>query len=282
MTNPASPPRTSNAPLPLRLADVAGEAALLAGGGAAILLQLAHPAVGRGVARHSDFTGRPLDRLFGTLDYVYTVAFGDEQMVAFVVRGVNRAHAPVHDRASTPGYNAFDPQLQLWVAATLYHAAMQVHDRLLGRLDAESAEAVYRDYAALGARLQMPVEHWPADRAEFERYWHEALAGLRATPESAAVVTSLLNPRTLPVPLRGAMPLIRLLSIGLLPASVRELHELPWGAREQARFDRTLALVRVAYRRMPRRLRHLPRDRALARVRRAMREQPAPRPARAG
>ncbi len=242
----------------------------MAGGGAAILLQLAHPAVGRGVARHSDFTGRPLDRLFGTLDYVYAVAFGDQEMVDFVVRGVNRAHGPVHDRTSTPGYNAFDPQLQLWVAATLYYAAMQVQERLRGPLDAESAEAVYRDYAALGARLQMPLEHWPADRVAFERYWNEAVGGLQATAESAAVIESLLHPRTLPRPLRGAMPLIRLLSTGLLPASVRELHDLPWGGRQQARFDRTIAVLRVLYPRLPRRLRHLPRDRALARVRRAM------------
>lgn len=245
----------------------------MAGGGAAILLQLAHPAVARGVARHSDFSGRPLDRLLGTLDYVYTVAFGDEQMVRFVARGVNRAHGPVHDRESTPGYNAFDPQLQLWVAATLYYAATRVQEELLGPLDAESADAVYRDYAMLGASLQMPVGLWPADRAAFDRYWQETVARLQGTAESAAVIEALLHPRTLPVPLRGAMPLIRLLSIGLLPPRVRELHTLPWGAREQARFDRTLALARAVYPRMPRRLRHLARDRALGRVRRAMLQQ---------
>ncbi|AMB58454.1 oxygenase MpaB family protein [Microterricola viridarii] len=275
MPTPAQPPHPATAAAPLRLADVAGEAALLAGGGAAILLQLAHPAVGRGVARHSDFTGRPLDRLFGTLDYVYTVAFGDQAMVDFVVRGVNRAHGPVHDRESTPGYNAFDPRLQLWVAATLYYAAMQVQEHLLRPLDAASGEAVYRDYAALGARLQMPVEHWPADREAFEQYWGDALAALQATPESAAVIASLLNPRTLPVAFRGAMPLIRLLSIGMLPVSVRELHDLPWDARQQARFERTLAVVRALYPRLPRRLRHLPRDRALARVRRKIARQGA-------
>jgi uncharacterized protein (DUF2236 family) len=46
---------------------VAREGALLAGGARAILLQIAHPAVGRGVAEHSDFAGRPLDRLRATL-----------------------------------------------------------------------------------------------------------------------------------------------------------------------------------------------------------------------
>jgi uncharacterized protein (DUF2236 family) len=55
---------------------VAREGALLAGGARAILLQVAHPAVGRGVAEHSDFATRPLDRLRTTLTYVYCVTFG--------------------------------------------------------------------------------------------------------------------------------------------------------------------------------------------------------------
>jgi uncharacterized protein (DUF2236 family) len=54
----------------LRLTDVAREGVLLAGGARAILLQLANPAVGRGVARHSDFASNPLQRLRNTLSYV--------------------------------------------------------------------------------------------------------------------------------------------------------------------------------------------------------------------
>lgn len=254
----------------LRLKDVASEAVLLAGGGAAILLQLANPAVARGVAHHSDFVNRPLDRLFGTLDYVYTVAFGDEAMVASVVRSVNRAHGPVHDRESAQGYNAFDPQLQLWVASTLYYAALQVQERISGPLDDRAAEAIYRDYAALGTRLQMPAEIWPADRAKFEEYWQAAVMELEATAESRAVVQSLFRPTNIPAIARLAMPLIRLVSTGFLPPQVRELHGLPWSARRQARFDRVLRTTRYVYPKLPRRLRHLPRDLSLARVQRRL------------
>ncbi len=269
---------TTPTQLPLRLSDVAGEAALLGGGGAAILLQLAHPAVARGVARHSDFVERPLDRLFGTLDYVYTVAFGDEQMVASVVRRVNRAHGPVHDKHSAhdkrsdAAYNAVDPELQLWVAATLYYAAMQVQDRLLGSLDEASAEAVYLDYAALGARLQMPAELWPADRDAFESYWEGMLAQLEPSHDSRTVVQALLYPRTVPFAARAAMPLIRLVSTGLLPPAVRALHGLHWDARRQLRFDRVFRVTRFVYPRLPRTVRVWPRERSLARVRRTMSE----------
>ena len=51
----------------LGIRDLAPESVLVLAGGRAILLQLANPAVGHGVAGHSDFASRPLDRLTGTL-----------------------------------------------------------------------------------------------------------------------------------------------------------------------------------------------------------------------
>ena len=56
--------------VPTTLRDVSNEAVLLAGGARAILLQIAMPAVGHGVARHSDFGADPLRRLRNTLTYL--------------------------------------------------------------------------------------------------------------------------------------------------------------------------------------------------------------------
>ena len=92
------------------IADLGAEAILLAGAGRAILLQLAEPGVGRGVAEHSTFTDRPINRLKGTLTYVYAVVYGTDEQVKEVRRRVNRAHAPVRRAADdeSPGYNAYD------------------------------------------------------------------------------------------------------------------------------------------------------------------------------
>ena len=142
---------------------VAREGALLAGGARAILLQIAHPAVGRGVAEHSDFAGRPLDRLRATLTYVYCVTFGTPEEMEAVAAMVNAAHRKV----TGAGYRASDPQLQLWVAATLYDTAILVYEELFGPQDAAVADRVYEQYAVLGTALQVPSELWPADRAAF-------------------------------------------------------------------------------------------------------------------
>ena len=270
-----SPSRRSH-PRPARprgIRDVAAESVLIAGGGRAILLQIANPAVGHGVAAHSDFASRPLDRLQNTLRYVYTVVFGTAEQARDAARSVARAHAPVHvdGSAEHPGYSAFDPQLQLWVAATLYDSAIDMHERIYGPLDDASAERVYREYAVLGTALQVPEGLWPADRAAFRRYWNEQLQLLRTDESTRRVAQALLHPRVAPLWLKLAMPIARLATAGLLPPRVREAFELNWSAARQRRFDALLGVVRAVYPRLPRALRQLPRDLALREAARASR-----------
>ena len=243
-----------------RIQDIAPESVLVLAGGRAILLQLANPAVGHGVARHSDFAARPLDRLNGTLAYVYAVTCGTIDDRAAAVRRVAAAHRPVHGPAgsSSPAYNAFDPQLQLWVAATLYESATRMHDLVFGPLADDDAEAVYRDYGVLGTALQVPPELWPADREAFDAYWRREVAALSTDATTRAVADQLLHPRSGPFWLRPAMPLARLLTTGLLEPGERALFELPFPRGRQRRFERVVCLIRLIYPRLPRRLRHAP------------------------
>jgi uncharacterized protein (DUF2236 family) len=82
------------------LYDIGAESVLLLGAGRSILLQVADPAIGHGVAEHSDFARRPLDRLRATMTYVYAVVYGSEEQLA-VRRKVNRAHATVRRPANS-------------------------------------------------------------------------------------------------------------------------------------------------------------------------------------
>jgi len=250
------------------LADIGAEAVLLAGAGRAVLLQIADPAVGRGVAEHSDFGERPLERLAATMGYVYAVVYGSEEQFAAMRRAVNRAHAPVRRQpdGASAGYNAFDPESQLWVVATLYNTAVDVYERVYGTLDAGTADRVYREYARIGTALQLPAEFWPADRAAFAEYWNERLAGLAPAPEAVRVARDLLHPAVGPVWLRLVMPVARLLTAGLLPESLRAEYGLPWGPRRQRRFEALIRVLGVVYPRLPRRIRHRPRDYYLGRI----------------
>lgn len=265
--------------LPVRgLADVACESVLVAGGGCAILLQLANPGVGHGVAEHSDFSARPLNRLTATLTYIYAVVYGTADELAFVRRRVNRAHARVHDDGTgDPAYDAYDPALQLWVAATLYRTATDLHERLFGPFEEAVGERIYQEYAALGTSLQMPAELWPADRTAFEHYWSQQLRTLWVDDAARTVATVLLHSRTMPWPLRPAMPLVRLVTAGLLDPPLRDQFGLPWSARRQRRFDRLIRFTGAAVPRLPARVRHALRDHYLRGLRREIRAEPARR-----
>jgi uncharacterized protein (DUF2236 family) len=240
------------------MAEFGAEGILLAGAGRALLLQLADPAVGRGVDEHSTFVGRPVNRLKGTLTYVYAIVYGTDEQVNEVRRRVNRAHVPVRrdDNEASPGYNAFDPELQLWVVATLYDTAITIIEKIYGPLDDESADAMYRDYARIGTALQLPPDMWPKDRAAFSRYWDGRISNLRAEDSGIRVGRGLLYPQHTALWYRAIMPPARFLTAGLLPDQLRQDFGLPWSGGHERRFNRTMRVLAVVYPRFPRRIRH--------------------------
>lgn len=245
---------------PLTMVGLAREAIVLAGAGAAILLQVAHRPVGAGVARHSDFARDPLRRLRHTLQYVYATALPEAAGAREAVAGwVRAAHRPVAgtDRRGR-AYSAADPQAQLWVAATLYHAAEEARWRIWGVLDHHRAEEVYRGYAALGTQLGMPAERWPADRAAFARYWSDAVGTLEVTEEARTISRELFAAEAGPWWLRRLMPLARFTAAGMLPHRVRTGLGLDWDGADSRREDLLWRALRAVYPRLPRRWRALP------------------------
>lgn len=254
------------------LADIGAEGVLLAGAGRAILLQIADPKVGHGVAEHSNFAERPQDRLRATLTYVYAVVYGTDEQVAAVRRAVNRAHAPVRRTAdeATQGYNAFDAESQLWVVATLYDTAVTVYEQAHGALDEDTADQMYRDYARIGTALQLPANMWPADRAAFADYWSTHVDRLQPDEKALKIARDLMYPAGGPALMRLAMPLARFLTAGLLPDHLREGFGFEWSTGHARRYERTMRLVGRVYPRLPQRIRYWPRDYYLSRL------EPAP------
>ncbi|PPI46459.1 oxygenase MpaB family protein [Rathayibacter iranicus] len=244
--------------------DVFREGIFLLAGARAILLQIAHPAVGQGVADHSDFVDRAVNRLHGTLSYLYVLHYGTPEDVRAVRRRVNRAHVPVHG----PGYTAFDPELQRWVAATLTQSMLQLYEGAFGALDPEEADDIVRRSVVVGTALQMPEELWPETRAAFDTYWEAQLARLEVTPQARKVTHDLLGASIAAWYLRPFGPYLRLLTAGLLPAPLRAPFGFCWDDRQERRFARTLRRTFAVYRLLPAVVRTAPSRYYLARVRR--------------
>jgi len=244
--------------------DPVCEAVVLAGAGRAILLQLARSEVGQGVAEHSDFARNPMGRLHGTLMYVYAVMSGTEADAAVASGYVDR----MHDRVHGEGYSAHDPELQLWVAATLYDTAVRVYERVLGHLPEREADELYRRYAALGTALRVPADLWPPDRRAFRDYWERRQELLHITPTARAQADALWAATEAPSWVRALMPLNRFVTAGLLPPAVREGFGLAWSERRRRRFERLFDTVAAVYPLLPGAVRTAPQRYYLRRLRR--------------
>jgi hypothetical protein len=120
----------TRAPLPPTpaLRKVLKESICLMGGLTALLLQIAHPGVGAGVAFHSDFVYRAFQRMENTAIYIYGIVFGTEEEKRAIQDWVDKMHAPVKGERGGVQYDAKDPDLQLWVAATIYVAMVGMYE----------------------------------------------------------------------------------------------------------------------------------------------------------
>ncbi|MGN6324415.1 oxygenase MpaB family protein [Pseudolysinimonas sp.] len=227
------------------------DGAIVAGGAAAILLQVADPVVARGVAGHSAFATDPMRRLRHTLTFVYGALAGDARQRDRVAALTDRAHDGV------PG--ARDAEHQLWVAATLYATGRAVQERLRGPLPPGLDGEILAASAMLGTVLQVPAERWPADRAAFDAYWRDAVAALEVGDDARAIARDLLHPRRAPWWMRAGMPLVRAVTPTLLPAPIAEAYGF---ALRDARV--AWAILRALTRITPWRLRSLPARHLLA------------------
>jgi uncharacterized protein (DUF2236 family) len=241
--------------------------ALLAGPANAIM-ELAQPGVGYGVLESRVESGRvdrhPIKRTRTTLTYLAVATKGSDEQKAAFRRAVNRAHAQVYSTDESPvAYNAFDPDLQLWVGACLYKGGVDVYRLFIGEMNEETAERHYREGSPLDTMLQVPEDMWPKDRAAFDRYWQESLANVHIGDTVREYLWPIAAGRIrgvkLPSPVQRALDNFNLLiTTGFLPQRFRDEMRLDWDAAKQRRFDRVIAVLRTVNNLLPRFIRQFP------------------------
>lgn len=241
---------------------------LLLAGAANVIMQLARPGVGYGVVESKVLGGRadlhPIKRARTTFTYLAVANNGSEAQKAAFRRAVNGAHAQVRSTDASPvTYNAFDKDLQMWVAACLYKGAVDVTRVLIGEIDDETADRHYRDLASLGTTLQVPAEMWPADRAAFDEYWQKSLAEVHIDDTVRdylyPIAAARINGVKLPAPVQRRLDDFNLLiTTGYLPQRFRDEMQLPWDPERQRRFDRLMAVIRAVNNLLPRPVRQFP------------------------
>jgi uncharacterized protein (DUF2236 family) len=242
---------------PTRVVDLINPAAVLLPA-ANVIMQLSAPGVGYGVLESPVDSGNvykhPFKRARTTGTYLAAATFGTDADRALIRAEVDRVHALVRSKASSPvSYNAFDPKLQLWVAACLYRYYIDQHEFLYGPLDDEAADAVYQDAKKLGTTLQVRDDMWPSDRAAFDEFWKRSLDELRIDPPVREHLHGVAAMAFLPAPIRLLAGRFNLFATtGFLPPEFRAHMQLEWTTNQQRKFEWLRKALWVADRVIPR------------------------------
>jgi len=250
------------------------EAAIFLGAGRALLLQLAHPWIAAAIAQHSRTLADPIGRFHRTFNAMFTMVFGATEQALAAARRLHRRHSRITGmlpEAAGPSpagarYQANDVAALSWVHATLIDTALVAYELVCPPLSAEESERYWAEARLFAAFFGIPQDALPQSWAAFaagneQMSRSEALTVSEEASKIAGIVLSGAGTR-LPIP-----SWYRALTARLLPARLREDFSLPYGEVEHRRAERALAVLRLVYPWMPRRLRHVgPYQEACARL----------------
>lgn len=233
------------------------ESIQLMGGGRALLMQVAHPMVAAGVADHSDFTVAPFDRLWRTVDTALTVIFADSSQWRSAVERVHRIHDVVSGERDGARYSALDPELLLWVHATLVDSSIEAYARLVRPMPLAVRDLYYLEMRSMGTAFGVPEELHPPTYMDFRAYLARTISSLQVGDECRAVARRVLSPPA-PLVLWPAGIASGLLSVGLLPPRLRRELGLRWNGGTERAFSAATEIVRSTLPLLPDRVRRWP------------------------
>jgi uncharacterized protein (DUF2236 family) len=228
-------------------------------------MQIAHPAVAAGVADHSDFPEEPYARLWRTLDSMLTIAFGDHAQSAAAAERVTAVHRRVRGRI--PGgapYDALDPELLLWVHATIVDSALVTYRRFVGELAPTSADRYYQEMKRQATAFEVPAAVLPRTLDDFSSYLERMEGELHVGDQARRLSRDILSP-PVPVTLRPLAAFLELVTTGLLPPAVREGYGLQWSPGRDRALRASARAVRMGLPLLPQVIRRWPHARAAAR-----------------
>ena len=151
-------------------------------GPAAAILQVAHPRIAQGVHDHSSFRTDTMGRLHRTLESTNRIVFGRVSEAEEMKTRLAAVHGKVRGAVS-PGikgshaYSAFEPDLLLWVLASLVNAAVSGFEFIYGELPVARKEAYYRDMCRFGTFFGIDESLSPKGWGAFEAYYDGMVEG---------------------------------------------------------------------------------------------------------
>ena len=253
---------------------VGREWAVMLGGSRAVLMQLAHPLVALGVSEHSAYMTDPFGRASRTFLRGEELAFGSTRLARQSARTINNQHKQVHGHLPMNAgrfrkgtlYDARDPELLLWVHATLIDTLLLDYATFVGPLTRAEERQYYQESKEMAHLLGLLPAQMPEEVDDLRHYVHEMVHSDRLAPtlQARELAFQMLFPPTTQA-LRPLMRLNLYITNALLPQPVREIYGFEWKKSQQRLFNLSARGMRAIIPRLPMYLRELPLTRRLMR-----------------
>jgi uncharacterized protein (DUF2236 family) len=204
----------------------------------ALLMQAAHPVAFAGFFEATTMLAEPYPRLERTAKVLQLIGFGTREQADAATAPVRAVHARVRGTlreaagpfpAGTP-WRADDPELLLWIIATLVDSNLLVYQRYVRALSEDEQEAYWQDFRLLGKQFGLAYKHSPRDIDAFRAYMDDMLASgdLWVGAKARELAIEIVMRPPVPLQFRPLVELVNQVTVGLLPAEIRRLYGFSW------------------------------------------------------
>ncbi|KAJ5104596.1 hypothetical protein NUU61_001943 [Penicillium alfredii] len=240
------------------LPQILQEGIIFTGSGAALLLQAALPSIREAEppGSHEKLASELLDTLETQISYISCLVFGTRTERQALIQLLQNGKTPLLGGHVNRFTN--HPDLQLWIAATLYSTSTDVYQRVYGRVDYKSAQRAYSEFSLLMNCLGLKPNTWPSSRQEFWNYWDDQVSKLTVSHDAIHFAKDLRESTDMPQWVQTLKPLLRAVTIELLPPRLRDAYELQSTATTRALYRTWIGFSVALYPAMPRKWRSYP------------------------
>lgn len=229
----------------------------------ALVVGALHPRLFVGTAQHTTHRASPYTRLGLTARLFEAVLLGTREEADRALAFAAKRHAEVKGTMAVDGgaahpagspYDAADPGLMWWTAAFTLDSVEFMYDALVRRMLDRERQELFEGFVRWAELFGMPRSGAPASYAEFretfDRWLHSDEPHL--VPEARIVGRHIAGLSGYGLPLRlVSSPALATVVQGSLPPVVREHYGIPWGLRDEARWQAASRASRVAHNRVP-------------------------------
>jgi len=235
---------------------------LAIGGFRALLLQVAHPAVADGVHQFSDFKNDYIGRAERTFSSMIKIYFGDRNTAIKSAMKLHKMHGMIRGNISLvkngenidSKYCASDPDLLLWILATMIDTTIVIYEKIIASLTATEKNNYYQECRQTAMLMGIPEDMWPPDLDAFYHYYNAMLDGniLRVDSKAIELSKAIFN-----VPLISSY-LARSFAAGFLSQRFQSAYKLSFSKQDEIRISWLLRLIRGVFFMIPKPLRYAP------------------------